>query len=98
MKKQTILKFAKENGLKIDYKKYGYWEEILHLNDTAICFNMSLSDNSFSIISSEEQFPSFVTKQYIIDAVNSSSENLGSYQDKPPYGFSKFGFQKWTRV
>lgn len=47
MKEQSILKLAEKNGYTVEYKRYEYWDNVLHLNNTAICFNELLMNNGF---------------------------------------------------
>lgn len=61
MKEQSILKLAEKNGYNVAYKKYEYWDNVLHLNNTA----------------ETENFPAFVTMKYIKECVENNYGCLG---------------------
>lgn len=69
MKEQSILNLAEKNGYNVAYKRYEYWDNVLHLNNTAICFNELIMNNGFTITAETENFPAFVTMEYIKECV-----------------------------
>lgn len=94
MTTNTLIKIAKELGLKTEYKKYDYWENVLHIGNTAMCFTNTTDMNSFGIITESENFPKFVTKEYIKKQVENEESNLGQHKswiarNKP------FGAKQW---
>ena len=59
MKEQSILNLAEKNGYNVAYKRYEYWDNVLHLNNTAICFNELIMNNGFTITAETGKFPCF---------------------------------------
>lgn len=90
MKVESIIKKAKMRGMVVDYRRYGYYDHVLHLNGTAVCFDYTAEDGSFSIMSGPDCFPPFVTIKYILEAAENGAPNLGAYREK-----STFGLKKW---
>ena len=76
MKKETLLRLAEKEGYNVEYKRYEYWDKVLHLNNTAICFDCSVN-NGFTIKTDAETFPVFVTKDYIKECVEKNYDCLG---------------------
>lgn len=77
MQRNSILKAAEKEGMVVDSRRYVYWDNVLYLNGTAICFDCTLKDESFTIRT--DDFPAFATLGYIIHAVRAGAPNLGSY-------------------
>lgn len=77
MKEQSILKLAEKNGYTVEYKRYKYWDNVLHLNNTAICLSVQCENNGFTIATGTENFPAFVTRSYIQECVENNYDCLG---------------------
>lgn len=89
MKLSTIYKIAEENNYTVCYKRYEYWNNVLFLNDTAICFDVkSEYGNTRTIRTDSEYFPSFVTKEYLKECVENNYPCLGviDYRRKHTFG------------
>lgn len=91
MQRNSILKAAEKEGMVVDTRRHGYWDNVLYLNGTAICFDYTLKDKSFTIHTETSNFPAFATLGYIIHAVRAGAPNLGGY-----YAPAGFGAKKWT--
>lgn len=87
MKKETLLRLAEKEGYNVEYKRYEYWDKVLHLNNTAICFDCSVN-NGFAIKTDAETFPVFVTKDYIKECVEKNYDCLGfiNYKNRNVFG------------
>lgn len=94
MTNKTIEKIAEELGMEVEYKKYSYWDNILHIGNTAICFNNTTDTNSYGIITEPENFPKFATKEYIKDQIENEEKNLG-YHKSYISGNKPFGAKQW---
>lgn len=98
MKEQSILKLAEKNGYNVAYKRYEYGDNVLHLNNTAICFNELIMNNGFTITAETENFPAFVTKEYIKECVENNYGCLGIINRRNEHKFSgkiNYTYKEW---
>ena len=77
MTERTLEKIAKDFGTEVVYKKYRYWDSVPHINDTALCFDVTNENGSITIAYDPEYFPKFVTIEYVTNAIEDKAENLG---------------------
>jgi len=94
LKKTSILNLAEKNGYKVEYKKYGYWDNILHINGTAIAFNVQIDTNGSTLLTCTESFPAFCTLDYIKSAIEYKASSLG-YKQSYQTGTKPFGGKIW---
>lgn len=94
MTTNTIFKIAEELGLEAEYKRYNYWDNILHIGNTAMCFSNATDMNNFGIITEPENFPKFVTKEYIKEQILAKEDNLGHHKSWV-WNSKPFGTKEW---
>lgn len=89
----SLLKLAKANGFSVELGKWGYWGNVMYLNNTAIIF--TVTEGITSCILLETDFPKFVTKAYIVAAVKAGATHLGHCDGN----YKPFinGYKKWYR-
>lgn len=89
----ALLKLAKANGFSVALGNWGYWTNVVYLNNTAIAF--SVFEGTTSGILFENALPKFVTKEYIINAVKAGATHLGHCDGN----YKPFinGYKKWYK-
>lgn len=69
----------------IGFKNYSYWNNVLTVNNTALVMSYQ-RNGGLSIY--EQDFPRFVTYNYIVNCILNNSEDLG-FSDYDNRGFGK---------
>lgn len=94
MKLNTIYRIAEELNMNVEYKRYGYWDNVLHIGNTAIVFFVQ-GNNSYSIREVDEiDAPSWCTKQYVKDCIIEGTNDLGWINLN--YRPFEYGSKKWN--
>ena len=89
----TIYKIAEELGKEVAWKRYSYWNDILHVGNTAMVF--FVQGNMCSIREVDEiELPKWCTKQYIKDCIVEKTEDLGWINLN--YRPFEYGSKKWN--
>ena len=89
----TIYKIADELGREVEWKRYSYWNNILHIGNTAIGFFIQGNSMTFRHVD-ELDLPAWCTKEYIKRCITEGVEELGwiNLNYKP----FEYGSKKWN--
>lgn len=89
----TIYKIAEELGKEVEWKRYSYWDNILHIGNTAMAF--FVQGNMLGVREIDEiDAPAWCTKQYIKDCIVEGTEDLGWINLN--YRPFEYGSKKWN--
>lgn len=95
MKRQTLHKIAEELRTEIVYEKFGYWDQVAHINGTALAFYVhGVDTNTTCVCTNPELFPRFCTKNYIKSAIEDEADCLGYYKSYA-YTQKPFAEKQW---
>ena len=89
----TVYKIAEELNMEVEYKRYGYWNDILHIGNTAMAFFVQGSMCSVREID-EIDAPAWCTKQYVKDCIIEGTNDLGWINLN--YRPFEYGSKKWN--
>lgn len=89
----TIYRIAEELNMEVEYKRYSYWNDILHIGNTAMVFFVQGSMCSIREVDEIEP-PKWFTKQYIKDCIIEGTEDLGWINLN--YRPFEYGSKKWN--
>lgn len=76
MQKKTLDSIAKKLKKEVFEGHFEYWDDVLFIGGTAVCFYKVYDTGTYTLITDPEQFPHFCTAAYILRAIANGAECL----------------------
>lgn len=88
MKYENVIKLAHKNNWEVEHKKFRYWDNVLYVNNTAMCFMYYNEKYNNESIGDYNTLP-FGTKNNIILSVQNNLACLGYFVEPKHKAFGQ---------